>query len=511
MSASQEKKKRKEQRAKGIDKKQEERIKTLKAKKREKQIKAAVAAFVILLVVLMVVFNSSLFYTVIPAVKIGDWEFTTAEFNFFYNSILNMEYSSIYQLYGNYASLRLDINKPLDKQMYSEGVTWDEYIETQAMEKMKSVAMLVSAAENEGYVLSQEGEDEIQNIMTDYMAASNQRGFPSLDSFLKANYGKGVNEKLLRKLVRLDVMASHYHEELLDRLDYSDEELDAKYDEKASEYNLVTFYRYFVDGSANEEEGLDETTAMNQAYTIAQSIKAGRTEEAFTELVMQYVPEEQKEQYSDPDSLLYKNMSPSGLGSAVYKDWLTSPERKYGDTEVFESGTGYHVLLFIESNDNSYNLKSFRHILVRATPDEETGEITGNSVLMAKKSADDIYDEWKKDPTEDRFIELANEKSDDPGSNTNGGLYENVQMGQMVPEIEEWLFSNGRKPGDTEILYVSSTAYSGYHIIYFVGDGERYDRIIARRLLEEEWYKEWSSSQDDDFQIDTTIAFWFAK
>lgn len=510
MSASQEKKKRQELRAEGLDKRQAQRIKTLKAKKREKRIKTAVAAFVILLVIVLVVFNSSLFYTGIPAVKIGDWDFTTAEFNYFYNSILNSIYNSYYQQYGEYTSMLLDINKSLDKQQYSEGVSWDEYIETQAMEKMKSIAMLVTAAENEGYALGEDGENDILNSLTDAKAAATQSGYPSLDSFLKANFGKGVNEKLLNKIVRWEVTASFYQKELLGRLEYTDEELDAKYDENAPEYNLITYYRYYVDGSANEEEGLDETTAMNQAFTIAESIKVGRTEEAFADLVIQYVPEEQKEEYLDPAMLLQKNMSPSSLNNA-YKDWLTSSERKYGDTEVFESGTGYYVLLYIDSNDNSYNLKSFRHILVMAAPDEETGEVTANSVLMAKKSADDIYEEWQKDPTEDKFVELVTEYSEDPGSNSSGGLYEDVQMGQMVPEIEQWLFSGDRKPGDSEVLYASSGSYTGYHIIYFAGSAERRDRIIARNLLEEEWYMEWIDSQEADYLIDTTVAFWFAK
>ncbi|NLL38157.1 MAG: hypothetical protein GX254_01015 [Clostridiales bacterium] len=510
MSASQEKKKRRELRAQGIDKKQERKTKTLKEKKREKRIKTAVTVGVILLLVVLVVFNSSLFYTVMAAVKIGDWNFTAAEFNYYYNSILNSIYNSYYQQFGEYASMLLDIRKPLSKQQYTEGVTWEEYIETQAMEKMKSVAMLVTAAENEGYVLNQDAEDEIQNIMTDYKAASTQSGFPGLDSFLKSNFGKGVNEKLLRKLVRWEVTASYYQKELLDRLEYTHEELDGKYDENASEYNLITYCRYYVDGSANMEEGLDETTAMNEAFKIADTIKAGRTEEAFADLVMQYVPEERREEYSEPDALLRKNISPSSLND-VYREWLTSPERKYGDTEVFESGTGYYVLLYVESNDNSYNLKNFRHILVKAALDEETGEVTANSVLMAKKSADDIYAEWQKEPTEDRFIELVAEKSEDPGSNTKGGLYEDVLLGQMVPEIEEWLFSGDRKPGDTEVLYVSSGSYSGYHIIYFVGNGERRDRMIARELLEKEWYEEWIASQEADYQIDTTIAYWFAK
>lgn len=43
----------------------------------------------------------------------------------------------------------------------------------------------------------------------------------------------------------------------------------------------------------------------------------------------------------------------------------------------------------------------------------------------AAQKAQDILDEWKAgDATEDSFAALANEYSQDPGSNTTGGLNE---------------------------------------------------------------------------------------
>ena len=60
---------------------------------------------------------------------------------------------------------------------------------------------------------------------------------------------------------------------------------------------------------------------------------------------------------------------------------------------------------------------------------------------------------------------MANEHSTDPGSNTNGGLYEGVSQGQMVESFDAWCFDSARKPGDTGIV---KTNY-GYHVMYFVG------------------------------------------
>ena len=64
----------------------------------------------------------------------------------------------------------------------------------------------------------------------------------------------------------------------------------------------------------------------------------------------------------------------------------------------------------------------------------------------AEQKAQDILDEWKAGAaTEDSFAELANEYSEDPGSNTTGGLYEQVYQGQMVTEFNDWCFDPARQ------------------------------------------------------------------
>ena len=110
-----------------------------------------------------------------------------------------------------------------------------------------------------------------------------------------------------------------------------------------------------------------------------------------------------------------------------------------------------------------------RHILL--TPEEgtagENGETTYSDEAWAacEEEAQAVLDQWLAgDATEDSFAALANEKSQDPGSNTNGGLYENVYKGQMVEPFENWCFDEGRVPGDYGLV---KTSY-GYHVMYFV-------------------------------------------
>ena len=84
----------------------------------------------------------------------------------------------------------------------------------------------------------------------------------------------------------------------------------------------------------------------------------------------------------------------------------------------------------------------------------------------AEAKAQTVLDEWLAgDKTEDSFAALANAKSEDAGSNTNGGLYEQVYEGQMVTAFNDWCFDETRQYGDYGIV---KTEY-GYHIMFFVG------------------------------------------
>ena len=109
--------------------------------------------------------------------------------------------------------------------------------------------------------------------------------------------------------------------------------------------------------------------------------------------------------------------------------------------------TGFYVVLFTGKNDNLTNLVNVRHILVSFQGDaQEDGTYSDETKEAARTSAEEILNQWKSgDATEDSFAALANEKSTDGGSNTNGGLYENVFPGQMVAAFSDWCFDSDRK------------------------------------------------------------------
>ena len=133
-----------------------------------------------------------------------------------------------------------------------------------------------------------------------------------------------------------------------------------------------------------------------------------------------------------------------------------------------------------------------RHILVTADS-LELGEGEEATEEMLRAKAQEILDTW--DGTEDGFAALANENSEDGGSNTNGGLYEDVPKGRMIAAFQDWCYEDGRKSGDTGIVYSAST---GAHIMYFVGYGDtEYWHYACESMMRSDEQTEWETGLRD--------------
>ena len=62
----------------------------------------------------------------------------------------------------------------------------------------------------------------------------------------------------------------------------------------------------------------------------------------------------------------------------------------------------------------------------------------------------------------------------------------------MVAEFNDFCFA-GHKSGDTAIVYGESGSYAGYHVMYYVGEGDNYAQLIARNDLVNQAVSQWLS------------------
>ena len=491
MSASQQKKLRQQLREQGVEKRQIAQKEAQQQAKKSKTISTVVWTVVVIALIAAILFSSNLFYHAFSAVKIGDTGYNASELSFFYKSGY-FNFVSTNQDYLQY--LGLDTTQPLSSQAYGEDGTWADFFMDSAVASATEVTAMYDAAKAAGFELSEEDKAAFESEFVTLAETAESAGV-SVNAYLAASYGKGVNEKLVRNLLEKTYIAQAYEEQMYNSYTYTDSELDTYYEENKDKYDRFTYISYFANGAENTEEGIDKETAMANAEELANSVIEGvTTEEQFSQSVL-------AKTQSEASSVTTQG---SGL-SASYSEWMTDAARKAGDMTVIESDTGYYALYFISREKNDGRTVSARHILTYALPDEN-GEYTDEAKAEAKAKAEDLLAQWQAgDATEESFAALANANSADTGSNQNGGLYENFQEGQMVPEFDAWCFDSARKSGDTGIVF-NEGQYCGYHVIYFVGEGKTYDKVLTEQDLRGADFNEWKATATEGYTAETSFA-----
>ncbi len=471
--------------SKAETKRKEEEERRKKRKTRDLWIKIILCVCVVLCVVLTI-FESNFLYRGLKAIKVNDTEYSVAEYNWMYTNNFYEIYNNLYSTYGSYVAYILDSSKDLDEQQYSEDMTWADYLRDYTDESFKTMTALYDEAKTNGYEMDELYYTTIDTEWASVEANAEKYGMDTT-SFLVANYGKGVNEKVYKEMYERYLYAYTYANSVRSGFEVSSEDIDARYNEDKNEFDKVTYNYYFVSGTATDDQSEEE--AMAEAKEKAEAIIAAEDMAEFLE--SEYEASLNNVRYSGYSSV-----------SSTYSDWLFDEARVSGDKDVFESSTGYYVVEFVEKCDLHYNMVSVRHILV--TPEDTSSDESWDEALEKAEEYDVI---WKGlGGSEEDFASVAVSYSADTGSALNGGLYENIYKGAMVEEFENWSFDPLRKAGDTEIIKTSF----GYHIMYFVERGEEYYTSVIDSTIRSERYSEYVDALVADYSVETSSGNRFA-
>lgn len=523
MSASKKKKLRSEESGKLTERQRNEQ-------KEAKKVKIYSIAFVVVLV-LMVGFaigvgvNRSIESSGVRekntvAVTIGEHELSSAEFSYYYIDYIN----NFANNYGSYLSyFGLDTSKTLDEQVYDEesGITWaDEFIE-EAASSAKSVLALADAAEAEGFTLPEEEQSQVDLLSSNLDSYATLYGYSNTNAFLKAQYGNGASKDSYLEYYSRNLLASAYQSAHEDSLTYTDEQIRAADDEDPTQYSSYSFAQYYIatskylTGGTTDEDGNTTYTAAERESAVEAAREAIEplTEASSLDELNEAIAAMEINADTEASATECTDYAKSSINSN-FRDWVTDASREEGDitcveiagTATDENGeeidtvSGFYVVFYIGENDNKTEMINVRHILVSFDGDQQDDGTYSDEVKEAAlASAEEILSEWQSgDATEESFAELANSNSSDSGSNTNGGLYENVYPGQMVSAFNDWCFDASRKAGDTGIV---ETSY-GYHVMYFVGTtGQTYRDYQITNDLKDADMDSWTESLLENYTI----------
>ena len=418
---------------------------------------------------------------------------SVAKFNYYYVYTYNQLANTAYQYEQSYGSgmgkmyTGFDYTLAPDDQEYTvsqlegfeDGQTayWSDYIRLTALQSIHDVEAIYMEAVNAGYKLTDDQQKEIDDSIEEAREQAKSKDF-SLNRYLIYQFGKGVDENLLREIFEEQTVAQNFLEDKYEEYEnaQTDEKIEAEFKENTSDYALVSV-RVFniasnpeIDEEMSEEEQQkvkDDALAAAKKKADA-AVKTITDEESFLAAAEANVAEDQ---VFDADSTLLEGTNYSSLQQSLgtnTADWVYVSARKVGDVSVIEGASQYIIAYMVKLPYKDETLPvSVRHILFQFTTDDSGNvSMTDEEKAELKKQAEDVLASYNANPSEDAFIELVSEYSQDTGSVENGGLYEDIRPdSSYVENFKNWALDSSRKEGDVDIV---ETEY-GYHIMYFAG------------------------------------------
>lgn len=541
-----------------------EKASQTQAEKKEKKAKEPASkrrAKIIIPIVIVVIalVAGLLYYFGVPqrtftAVKLADGsKVSIAEYEYYYKAIYNNYVNTAYQydsyygegvgsMYtGGFNYLKTPESQEytgddIDKDKYGDKPTWADYFESTTISQIKQIKAIYKAAVEAGYKLDDDDKKSVNEQIEELRETASDNNY-SLNAYLLNNYNRGLNEKLLRRMLEEYAIIDKFDQEKLEEIKDSitEDKINETYEKDPSAYQTVDLKAFRL--SSEVAENTDETSYTDEELTAkteeskeqtienAQKFYDAATLDNFGTLAYEYAPESEKETYKDNDE--------ATDASALTKENITSYFGEDAATWAFESGraVGDKHLVKTESDDGSVTCcvlimtatparddtkqpVGVRHILFKLTEDEtdDDGNTTTKQIRTeeeAKELAEKTLQEWvDAGATEDKFTELAGELSEDPGSSDNGGLYEDItKSSSYVKEFLDWCFADGRKVGDYGII---KTDY-GYHIMYMskISDTAQWQSDIKDTLANDE-YEKFFKDITEDKKYDATLNSFFA-
>lgn len=449
----------------------------------------------------------------ITAVKVSDGsKVSVAEYEYYYRSLYNYYANMSQQYESNYSSYYgtgagksmtgFDYTKTPENQEYTststsssdtttldksygDNPTWADYFEETSIETSQKYTIVYNKAVKAGYKMSKSETSDMNDFIEELRSSAADDDY-SLDAYLRENYGRGMTESLLKEIYIKQTVASDYLDDV--QTNYSDgitdDEINAEFKKNSSDYETVSLRYFDFTSEVSSDDGLSKTEikeANAKLLKKAKAFLAEATSDNFSDVAYEYADDDYKSYYEDDDT--YTTMDDTTydtLTSSISEDaskWAYSDSTKVGDSKIItidgdDGIESYYIVLLTKAptKDETYPV-TIRQILFQASDDADSSSSSSSSDSTtthtwseAKSLAEKELKTWKAGKATDAsFATLANNDSEDTGSNTTGGLYEDVTPSSgYVEEFTDWCFADGRKAGDTGII---KTSY-GYHVMY---------------------------------------------
>ena len=361
----------------------------------------------------------------LPALKVGSRTYSVAEYDYYY--------SNVYQTYAQQASTMqesygfnltgFDYTKSPADQMSGEE-TFDQVFQKRVVSSLEEQQYYIGLAKENEMTLSEENVKAINDLIAEFETNAKTQNNMSPDNYIGEIYGKGMNRKLLRKVLEEQYLADQYKAKM--ESDTAGEITDAAIEEAFSkDSKLYTAVDIRLFGLPIGEDA-DATTP---ASTEPASEQENTSEEANSE-------EASSEEVSSEEAASEEAPSEENVSEEPASEEPASEEPSSEDAASSEPAS---------------------------TEGMSRQEILANEMLAR------VTDE-------DSFIALAEEYAaekdketfKDPDNTLQVGVKYNTIKTNFDEELANWLFDSARKVGDKRVckndnyvfvIMIKNTAY----------------------------------------------------
>lgn len=473
----------------------------------------------------------------VSAVKIGDAKVSAVVYRYYYSNMYQQTsyYAEQYSQYGMDMGFNSELSPddPSNTTTDEDGntITWAESFKQSAIDRAQYVEAYYAKAVAAGYKLDDDAESEIDETIENYRSQAAEDSY-SLNGYLKASFGAGFTERVFRKQLEKEQMASKYAEKIQE--DYKEAVTDkyvlSEYKKNSKKYDFADIHYYKFAGETltaadNESDAAlakRQKKANNALYKDAQGVYDSVTDLDSLEtalkkyLASQKTTEEETTDTTETTETETTNTTElaisdyEAISSAVGTkgaDWVYGA-RKAGDKTIIKDEANAYIIIVDKPAYTGHSV-DVRHCLVKFDAADEDN-VTDSEKKVAKVTAEKLLKDWKSgDATEKTFAKLATDNSEDDGSKDDGGLYAGIRIKDSYEQaFLDWSFDPARKVGDTGII---ETSY-GYHIMYFSKDNtddiDQYNTIRENKAQDEyDAYDKKLLADDGDF-VPVVSDYW---
>ena len=154
-----------------------------------------------------------------------------------------------------------------------------------------------------------------------------------------------------------------------------------------------------ADGKAVALTSAEKAKYREEAQKILDEFKKNPTVENFAELTKKYTDDVDSEGKPNNDGL-YENVADDGQYVEAFTKWAVDSSRKPGDTGIVETEYGYHVMYYVEANDDAWYTSVKNAIFA-----EKYAAVTDDVILeiMKEMKLDGTILNWAQD-NQSKFI-----------------------------------------------------------------------------------------------------------